>query len=437
MATGKPEHTCVVGLAWGDEGKGKIVDLLGERFDVVVRYNGGANAGHTIIVGNEKYAVHLLPTGLLRPNIAGVIGPGVVVDPVELLEEIDALANRGIDVAARLRISDRAHVVMPYHKIMDSLSEAAESGKRKIGTTARGIGPCYSDKMLRSTAVRMADLTELQRHRDRIKEIVALRKRAFAAMYGDDGNLSFDAVWESLQKAAKQLLPMISDTSSWLRHQIDEGKSLFFEGANGMLLDVDHGTYPYVTSSNTGPQGVAAGAGVPEGLVKRFVGVTKSYTTRVGSGPFPSELSDAIGDSIRDKGHEYGTTTGRPRRCGWLDAVAIRASVRLGGVSELAVTHLDTLSGFNHVGICVGYELDGNVQTESLPAGASAIERVKPVIEMLPGWTGELGQAKCIDDLPANAIAFVRRLEELVGAPVTIIGVGAEREQTITCNRLN
>jgi adenylosuccinate synthase len=430
MMNQRTAHTCVVGLAWGDEGKGKIVDLLAEDFDVVVRFNGGANAGHTVCIGADKFALHLVPVGVLREGVTGVIGPGVVVDPAALLDEIEALEARGVPARKRLKLSDRAHVVLPYHKIEDRLSEAAGGGDVRIGTTARGIGPCYADKMYRSRAVRMVDLRSLDRHEERIRKIVTNKQAAFRAMYGNDEGLAFDDVWSLLQRAAEQLGPLLDDTSAWLVDQAEAGKRLFFEGANGMLLDVDHGTYPYVTSSHTGPQGVAAGAGVPPTMVQRYIGVTKAYSTRVGGGPFPTELVDATGDRIRERGHEYGTTTGRPRRCGWLDAVAIRSSVRLGGVTEIAVAHLDTLSGFERVGICTKYRLDGR-ELMTLPAGAEELARVEPVIEMVSGWSGELGSAQREEDLPESARQFLKRLESAVGAPVTIMSVGPERTQTL------
>ena len=286
-------------------------------------------------------------------------------------------------------------------------------------------------KMFRSSAVRMVDLLDLSRHEERIRAVVEAKSVYLRAMYGDDEELNFDDVWNSLQQASNRLTPMITDTSIWLADQSDAGKSVFFEGANGMLLDVDHGTYPYVTSSNTGPQGVSAGAGVPVLFVRRFIGVTKAYSTRVGGGPFPTELNNEIGDLIRNKGNEFGTTTGRPRRCGWLDAMAIRASVRFGGVTEIAMTHLDTLSGFDQVGICVGYKIGNETLTRNLPASADQLDKAEPVFEMLPGWKGDLKSVRCYKDLPAEAKAYIARLEDFVKAPVSIVGVGPERTQTI------
>ncbi len=428
------KHTCVIGLGWGDEGKGKIVDLLSGDFDVVVRYNGGANAGHTVCLGREKFALHLLPSGVLHRHAVGVIGPGVVVDAAALCREIDGLAARGVAVADNLKLSDRAHLVMPYHKIEDRLSEEAAGEADRIGTTARGIGPCYADKMRRSTAVRVCDLLSLTRLRERLSAIVHTRSAILRAMYGDDGGLSFDVVWDDVLSAADRLRRHICDSTEYLQKALDAGRRLLFEGANGTLLDIDHGTFPFVTSSSTGGYGVAPGAGVPPGTIERMIGVTKAYATRVGSGPFASELKDATGDEIRRRGHEYGTTTGRPRRCGWFDAVATRYSARLSGINEIAVMHLDTLGGMERVGLCAGYELDGR-SIEGPPALADEYARVRPVFEFLPGWSGDLSAATRYEDLPAEAKGYVERIETLVGVPVTLISVGPERTQTIRRER--
>jgi len=429
MSSSTLPHTAVVGLAWGDEGKGKIVDLLCADFDIVVRFNGGANAGHTVCVGPEKFAMHLLPVGVLREHITAVIGSGVVVDPGGLLHEMDQLAARGVDVSRRLRISARAHLVMPYHKVEDRLREG-DSAAERIGTTARGIGPCYADKMLRSPALRMADLLELPRIEGRVRALVDAKRTQFGARHGVDADLSFAEIWGDLRIAAERLAPMIGDTSTFLLDEAEKGRRVFFEGANGMLLDVDYGTYPFVTSSSTGPQGIASGAGVPPNLVGRCIGVTKAYTTRVGEGPFPTELNDATGDRIREAGNEYGTTTGRPRRCGWLDGFAIRGMVRLGGITEIAVAHLDTLSGFERVGICTQYRLAGRL-LPAMPASAADIARVDTTIEMLPGWSGELRGCTQLRDLPTEARTFLARLEAIAGAPVTIVSVGPDRDETI------
>jgi adenylosuccinate synthase len=318
---------------------------------------------------------------------------------------------------------------MPYHKIEDRLREGGGAAQ-KIGTTARGIGPCYADKMLRSPAIRVIDLLDLQSVEARVRKTVDGKRSVFRARYGDDGGLNFGEIWADLRVAAERLRPMIEDCSAYLLDQADAGKRVFFEGANGMLLDIDHGTYPYVTSSHTGPQGIAPGAGVPPSFVSRVIGVTKAYTTRVGEGPFPTELNDETGDRIREAGHEYGTTTGRPRRCGWLDAFALRSMVRSGGVGEIALAHLDTLSGFDRVGICTGYRLQGR-DLRSLPASGQDLARVDTRIEMLPGWSEELRGCKSFDDLPTAAREFVQKIEMVTGAAVTIVSVGPDREQTI------
>ena len=424
------QHTCVFGLSWGDEGKGKVVDLLGPAFDVVVRFNGGANAGHTVRVGDEQFAMHLLPTGLLRKNVTGVIGPGVVADPLQLIKEIDGLKARGIDVAPKLKISNRAHLVLPYHKLEDTLSEESQTSKTRLGTTARGIGPCYADKMRRSSAVRFADLVEDADLDARVRSIASLRSTLFKELYGTDGDLDVEGIIRDLSVARDRLAPLVCDTTRYLHEVIEAGRPVLFEGANGLLLDVDHGTYPFVTSSSTGPHGIGAGAGVPPGLVTQIVGTTKAYATRVGSGPFMTELKGADGDRIREAGHEYGTTTGRPRRCGWFDAVACREAVRLTGVTDIAMMHLDTLSGFDEVGVCIGYRLDGKTMMTP-PAHTLALQKIEPVIEMFPGWHENLRDIRRFEDLPKTARDYVHTIESLVGAPLSLIGVGPDRAQTL------
>jgi len=423
------KHTCVVGLGWGDEGKGKIVDLLCPAFDVVVRYNGGANAGHTVVVGDESFALHLLPAGVLHPSKTAVIGPGVAIDPTGLLSEIDGLEQRGLSVAERVKVSDRAHLVMDYHKVEDRLAESQGGGANKIGTTARGIGPCYADKMRRTTAIRAVELHDSAALKGKVRRIAEQRKRMFAAVYGDDRGLDMDACVAQITDAAKRIAPMVTDTTALLDEQIEADRRILFEGANGMLLDVDHGTYPFVTSSQTGPQGVAGGAGVSPDLVTCRIGVTKAYATRVGQGPFPSELTDAMGERIREKGHEYGTTTGRPRRCGWLDLVSLRYSVRLGGITDIALAHLDTLGGFDEIAVCIGYEHKGR-RIDRFAADAGVLSDVTPVFEAMPGWP-ELGDVETFNALPDNAKRYVQRIETFVGAPVTIVSVGAARSRTI------
>ncbi|RME41048.1 MAG: adenylosuccinate synthase, partial [Planctomycetota bacterium] len=414
-------------MGWGDEGKGKIVDLICPRFDLVVRYNGGANAGHTVCVGGETFALHLLPSGVLHEAL-GVIGTGVVVDPVTLLEEIDGLRKRGIDVTDRLRISERAHLVLPYHKLEDRLTEEAAGREQRLGTTVRGIGPCYADKARRHSAVRMVDLLSGEACFERVRAVAVERKQWFTVRFGQDGGLDPDAVVSELRTAADRLRPMICDTTVLLHDAMDEGRSILFEGANGLLLDVDHGTYPFVTSSSTGPHGIGAGAGVPAERITTRIGTCKAYATRVGSGPFVSELRDVTGDRIREQGKEFGTTTGRPRRCGWFDAVAARYAARLSGTTDLAVMHLDTLQGIDPIGICTAYRIEGRTVT-SPPADAGALERAEAVVEHVPGWQEDLRGVRRFEDLPAAPRRFIERIEALVGVPVSLIGVGPERSQ--------
>ena len=430
MKVSQRQHTCVFGLGWGDEGKGKVVDLLCPAFDAVVRFNGGANAGHTVCVGAEKFALHLLPIGVLHAHTLGVIGPGVVVDPVGLLSEIDGLTARGVDVRPRLRISSRAHLVLAYHKLEDQLSERAAGDAGRIGTTSRGIGPCYADKMRRSSAVRFGDLLHDQELESRVRSLVARRQAMLRAVYGEDGGLDTDRVLADLAVARERLGACVTDTTALLHEAMEAGKALLFEGANGILLDVDHGTYPFVTSSSTGPHGIGAGAGVPPQLVTRLIGVSKAYATRVGAGPFVTELRDAVGDRIRERGQEYGTTTGRPRRCGWFDAVAARYAVRISGVTQMALLHLDTLSGFERIGIGTAYRRNGQT-LHTLPACASGLEHTEAVFESLPGWVQDLRDVRRFEDLPRNAQGYIARIEELVGVPVSVAGVGPERNQTL------
>jgi adenylosuccinate synthase len=429
------QQTCVFGLGWGDEGKGKVADLLAPSFDLVVRFNGGANAGHTVRVGNETFALHLLPTGVLHENVTCVIGPGVVVDPIKLLSELDALAARGIDVAPRLRISERAHLVLAYHRLEDQLSEQAAGERGKIGTTARGIGPCYADKMRRSSAVRFTDLLHDDRLTERVRATVEDRKAGFLRRYGQDGGLSADAVLADLALAKARLSANVSDTTALLNDALDVDKKLLFEGANGVLLDIDHGTYPYVTSSSTGPHGIGPGAGVPPFCVTCLIGTLKAYATRVRSGPFVTELDDEVGERIRQQGHEFGTTTGRPRRCGWFDAVAARYTARLTGVTDLALMHLDTLRGIEEIGVAIAYRIN-RTNRGDFPANAGDLELAQPILELMPGWNEELRGVRRFEDLPRNARTYVERIEALVGVRVSIIGVGPDRSQVLVRNGL-
>jgi len=429
MDFNKLGHTCVVGMHWGDEGKGKIVDLLTEHFDIVVRFNGGGNAGHTVVVGSEKFALHLLPVGILSPNKTAVVGPGVALDLAGIIDEIEKLAARGITIGDRLRISDRANLVMPWHKKQDNLSEAA-LGDKKIGTTARGIGPCYADKMQRATAIRVVDLANPDRLRQKIERITQFKNTMFTALYNDREPLDNKAIADQYLGFADCLRGNVTDTTMFLYDAMQSGRRLLFEGANGTLLDVDHGTFPFVTSSTTSAIGVPAGAGVPAQTLKTCLGVTKAYTTRVGAGPFPSELNNDIGQYIRDRGHEYGTTTGRPRRCGWFDAVAARYSARLSGITQIAIMHLDTLTGLEQIGICTGYRTSAGT-LPGFVSDSALMEQAEPVIEYMPGWKQELREARSIQQLPAETREYISRLETLIGVPISIVSVGPERTQTL------
>jgi adenylosuccinate synthase len=419
---------CVVGLQWGDEGKGKIVDILAEKSDIVVRYSGGANAGHTVVVGNNRFALHLLPSGSIRPGIKCVITNGVVLDPEVLLTEIDKLSEENISLKNRLLISENAHVVLDYHKKEDQLREES-LGKNKIGTTIRGIGPCYSDKVGRSFAVRMTDFLDIDNLKNRLQKIVEYKNKVFGAVYNAEP-MNFDEIFDKCKIYAERLTPFITDTTEFLHKSIAEKKSILFEGAQGSLLDLDHGTFPFVTSSNSSSLGMSAGCGVPAKYIDEFIGVIKAYTTRVGAGPFPSEQDNDTGQYIRDRGHEYGTTTGRPRRCGWFDAVAVLYSITIGGIGSVALLHLDTLSGLKELNICRAYNIEG-IETTFFPSNIKRLAKAAPVYEAVPGWQEEITEAKSFEELPENAREYVHKVEEFVGKPITMIGVGPKRSQTI------
>ena len=423
-------NTCVVGLQWGDEGKGKLVDVLVGDFDVVVRYSGGANAGHTVVCNGQTFALHQLPAGILHESVTAVISCGAVIDPAVLLGEMQSLRERGVDVSDRLRISDRAQLVFPYHRRQDILAEQAAQPAGKLGTTARGIGPCYADKVSRRWGIRICELSHAQRFRERLAKIVAHKNAYLAALY--DFREPFDAlaITEEYLDFAEQLQPYVCDTTALLHERMVADQRILFEGAQGTLLDIDHGTYPFVTSTSTGVGGVTSGAGVPPTAVHATVGVMKAYTTRVGAGPFPTELTGAVGDTIRERGGEYGTTTGRPRRCGWLDAVATGYAAMLSGPACLAVMHLDTLSGFDELKVCVGYRIGGTI-TNRFPADAYDLENAEPVYESLPGWSDELADCRRMEELPAAARAYLDLLSTRLGAPIGIVSVGPAREQTI------
>ncbi len=421
-------NCCVVGLQWGDEGKGKIVDILAEDSDIVVRYSGGANAGHTVIVGDDRFALHLLPSGAVRPNVVCVIANAVVVDPDTLIKEIDTLAQKNITLDGRLFISENAHLVLDYHKKEDQLREES-LGKKKLGTTIRGIGPCYADKAGRSYAVRMGDLRDLKALKAKLQTIVERKNKIFAALY-DAEAMSADSLFEKCKSYAERLLSFATDTTEFLHKSITDGKSILFEGAQGTLLDIDHGTFPFVTSSNSSALGMPAGCGVPTKMVDKFLGVAKAYTTRVGSGPFPTEQDNDIGQYIREKGGEYGTTTGRPRRCGWFDAVAVAYAATIGAIDSVALMHLDTLTGLKEVKICRAYKINGK-ETTFFPANIARLSLANAVYESVPGWEEEITEVNNIDELPLNAQNFVCRVEETIRKPITIIGVGPERSQII------
>jgi adenylosuccinate synthase len=422
--------TCVVGLQWGDEAKGKIVDLLTDRHDLVVRYNGGANAGHTIVRDGRTFKFSLLPTGLLQPHVRSVIANGVVVYPPRFLEEVDNLRQAGVAVGDNLAVSDHAHVIFPYHMEEERLNE--QSGDGGIGTTGRGIGPCYQDKVGRVCGIRVGELLYSDHLRERLRVVVARKNQLLRALSPNARFFDADAVCAEYFDHAERMRPFITDTVRLLHDALTQGKRILFEAAQGSLLDVDHGTYPYVTSSNSSVAGVWSGSGVPARRLTKVIGVIKAYTTRVGRGPFPTELNDVVGEQIRKTGREYGTVTGRPRRCGWFDAVATRYTTALAGADALAVMLLDVLSDLDELRICTAYELDGE-RVEHFPSDSFLLERCKPVYETLPGWRTDVSNVRKQSQLPANARRYVDRLSELLGVRVTTISVGPDREQTILC----
>ncbi len=419
---------CVVGLQWGDEGKGKIVDILAEHSDIVVRYSGGANAGHTVIVGDTRFALHLLPSGCVRPETMCAITNGVVIDPEVLIDGIEKVAEKGLSLDGRLLLSENAHVVLDYHKTEDQLREQS-LGKNKIGTTIRGIGPCYADKVGRSHAVRIGDFRNMAELKTKLQAIIEYKNKVFAALYNAEP-ISSDAVFEKCKIYSEKLLPYITDTTEFLHESIKENKTILFEGAQGALLDLDHGTFPFVTSSNSSSLGMSTGCGVPAKFVDEFIGVVKAYTTRVGAGPFPVEQDNDIGQYIRDKGNEYGTTTGRPRRCGWFDAVAVSYGVTICAIDTVAMLHLDTLSGLEELSICRAYTINGEEKT-FFPANMARLAQARPVYTTVPGWEEDITEVKKFQDLPVNAQNYIQRVEGLIGKPITIIGVGPRRDQTI------
>ncbi len=413
----------VIGTQWGDEGKGKVVDFLCEDADYVVRFQGGSNAGHTIKVGDEKYKFHLLPSGVVRGKTC-VIGNGVVVDPEVFLEEIDSLRKRGIE--PRVMVSDRANVIMPYHKILDG-AEESYLGKKRIGTTKRGIGPCYSDKIARK-GIRVADLLNENLLRDKLESIFPIKEK-LAEIYGVRFDFDIDELVEKYTEYGRKIEPYVTDTIAELNRAIKEGKNVLLEGAQGVMLDVDFGTYPYTTSSNTISGGACTGSGIPPKCIDEVIGVVKAYTTRVGMGPLPTELKDEIGKHLQERGGEFGTTTGRARRCGWLDLVVLKHSITISGVDKIALTKLDVLDGLREVKVCVGYEYDGRIM-DTVPSNIRILENVKPVYEKLDGWKSVSG-AKTFENLPEEAKKYIKFIEEFLDIEVFLVSTGAEREKTI------
>jgi adenylosuccinate synthase len=422
--------TIIVGAQWGDEGKGKIVDLLSQEADIVARYQGGANAGHTLVIGDKKYVLHLIPSGILHENVQCVIGNGVVIDPVALLEEIAMIEAQGISIAGRLFISHRAHLIMPYHKLLDTAREAAlkESTGAAVGTTGRGIGPSYIDKASR-TGIRIVDLLDRERFAEQLRTSIAEKNTVLQKLYGH-AELDVEAIVSEYVSFDTRIDPYITDTALFLNEAVRAGKRILLEGAQGALLDMDHGTYPFVTSSNPTSGGACTGLGLPPTAVKRIIGVVKAYSTRVGNGPFPTELNDSTGEQLRAIGHEFGATTGRPRRCGWLDAVALRYSVMVNGISEIALTKMDVMNDFHEIKICTSYTLDGK-RLRTFPADSAALDRVQCEYETHEGWEASLAGIRRFEDLPAAAQRYIHRIEELTNARVSYISTSPDREDTI------
>ena len=420
-------NVVILGTQWGDEGKGKIVDLLTEQADAVVRFQGGHNAGHTLVIGGQKTVLHLIPSGVLRAGVQCLIGNGVVLSPEALLKEIDTLEDSGVPVKDRLKISAACPLILPYHVALDQAREARR-GENKIGTTGRGIGPCYEDKAARR-ALRLGDLRDPARFGSALEEVLDYHNHVLAHYYGVD-TLEFSAVLDEALAHGERLMPMMADVTSLLHEYRKTQARLLFEGAQGSLLDIDHGTYPFVTSSNTTAGGTATGSGFGPLFLDYVLGITKAYTTRVGSGPFPTELFDETGLRLAERGHEFGATTGRPRRCGWFDAVALRTAVNINSVSGLGLTKLDVLDGLEESSVCVGYSNDAG-ETVANPIDAVDYENLRPVYETSPGWSESTVGLKSLDALPANARAYIGRLEALVGAPIDIISTGPDREETI------
>lgn len=421
----------LIGAQWGDEGKGKATDLIGTKVDYVARFNGGNNAGHTVVVGDESYALHLLPSGIISPNTIPVIGNGVVVDPAVLFEEIDGLESRGID-CSRLLVSDSAHVIAPYHRMIDKVTERF-AGKRKIGTTGRGIGPAYADKINR-IGIRVGDLLNEEHLRDKVENALHQKNQILVKLYNRRA-VDVNRTVDELLELGQRLKPYIANTSLILNDALDAGSTVLFEGGQATMLDVDHGTYPFVTSSNPTAGGACTGTGVGPTKISRVIGVAKAYVTRVGEGPFPTELFDESGDWLRAQGHEYGVTTGRPRRCGWFDALVNRYAVQINGLTDIVLTKLDVLTGLEQIPICVAYDVNDE-RYDEMPTDQYAFAAAKPIYEMMPGWTEDISQVHHFEDLPENCQRYVRRLEELSRCRISAIGTGPQRDHIIQIHSL-
>ncbi|WP_125772860.1 adenylosuccinate synthase [Antribacter gilvus] len=421
----------LVGAQWGDEGKGKATDLLGSRVDYVVKFNGGNNAGHTVVIGNEKYALHLLPSGILSPGVIPVIGNGVVVDLEVLFQELDAISARGVDTS-RLLVSGSAHIIAPYHRTVDKVTERF-LGKRRIGTTGRGIGPAYADKINR-VGIRMWDLFDEKILRAKVEGALDQKNHLLVKIYNRRA-ITVDETVEELLKYADRVRPMVADTSVELNKALDAGRTVLFEAGQATMLDIDHGTYPFVTSSSATAGGAVTGSGIGPTRVDSVIGVIKAYTTRVGEGPFPTELFDDKGEFLRKSGGEYGVTTGRPRRCGWYDAVIARYAARINGLTDLVLTKLDILTGMEKVPVCVAYDVDG-VRHDEMPTDQTAFHHAKPIYEQFDGWWEDISHARTFEELPVNAQRYVRALEEMSGTRISAIGVGPARDQIIPIHDL-
>ena len=417
----------ILGAQWGDEGKGKITDYLAETAEVVVRFQGGNNAGHTVEVGDKQYKLHLIPSGIIYGNKLNVIGNGVVLDPLAFFEELEYLKGLGVTVSEKnLIVSDRANVIMPYHKVLDKLKEAAR-GKNDIGTTGKGIGPCYTDKYERS-GIRVCDLLHPTSLKLKLTLNLEEKNKYIVKVLGGEP-LDVEEIYKTYLELGERLRPYVKDTSVVVYNEIRNQKKVLFEGAQGMLLDIDYGTYPFVTSSNTTAGGVASGSGIGPNMIEKAIGVTKAYTTRVGKGPFPTELEDATGEWIREKGHEYGVTTGRSRRCGWLDLVIVKTSIRVSGLTSLVLTKIDTLSGLEKIKVCVGYRLNGEI-IDYVPASLEDLALCEPVYEEFEGWDDSVEKARSYDEMHPNAKKYIERIEELMEIKCSIISVGPKRDQT-------